>query len=133
MTFMSEHLPPEEPASAPAPESPESTGEVSSDDRNLALLTHILGFFTRVLGPLIIWLIKKDQSKFLDHHGKQALNFQITVLIVYAVGSLTTFLVIGCIILPAVLVVDIVFSILAALAGSRGEWYRYPLALPLLK
>lgn len=129
----------QDPTGSNPPSSPESgsTGDVggtaSKDERNLALLTHILGFFTSFLGPLIIWLLKKDASKFLDHHGKQALNFQITMAIGYIIGSATTVIVIGCVILPVVFVVNIVFCIMAAMAASKGEWYRYPIAIPILK
>jgi uncharacterized protein len=111
----------------------EQAGAPTNDERNLALLIHVLGFFTSIIVPLIIWLLKKESSKFLDHHGKQAINFQITVLIGYLIGSVTTFIFIGCVIIPAVLIIDIVFCIIAALAASKGEWYRYPIAIPLLR
>jgi uncharacterized protein len=113
---------------------PAGAGEVTRDDRNLALLIHLLAIITGFLAPLIIWLIKKDSSKFIDHHGKQALNFQITILLAYIISWVLTFVFfVGCFIMPVVVIVDIVFCILAAVASSRGEWYRYPIALPLLK
>lgn len=129
----------QEPTGSNPPQAPESgssgeaAGSASKDECNLALLAHVLGFFTSFVGPLIIWILKKDASKFLDHHGKQALNFQITMAIGYIIGSMTTFIVIGCIIVPAVFVVDIVFCIIAAMAANKGEWYRYPIAIPILK
>lgn len=138
---MSDQPPPtDQPSPESQPETPQSSaapptgGESSKDERNLALLAHILGFFTSVLVPLIVWLLKKDSSKFLDHHGKQALNFQITMLIGWIIASITTPLFgLGCIIGAVVFVVNIVFCIIAAVAASKGEWYRYPIAIPLLK
>lgn len=107
----------------------------NKDSTNLAMLAHLLGIVTSVLGALIIWLIKKDEDPFIDDQAKEALNFQITVLIAYAgVGVLTcvTFG-LGGILAPIVWVVSLIFSILAAVAASRGEQYRYPVALRLLK
>ena len=55
-------------------------GQVSKDARNMALLCHLLAIFTGFLGPLILWLLKKDDDSFIDEHGKEALNFQIALL-----------------------------------------------------
>lgn len=107
--------------------------EVSKDAKNMALLCHILAIFTGFLGPLILWLIKKDDDKFIDYHGKEALNFQITVLIAWIVGWLLMFVVIGCIVLPAVGICDLIFCILAAIKSSKGEYYRYPVSIRFIK
>lgn len=106
--------------------------DVSSDDKVMALLCHVLAIFTSFIGPLIIWLIKKDQSSFIDHHGKEALNFQITVLIAYIVSYVLVFVAVGCVLLPAIGVANLVFCILAALAANNGQLYRYPLTIRLI-
>jgi len=113
------------------PETPEIEPdvEITSDEKNMALLAHILGIVLSFLGPLIIWLIKKDESKFIDHHGKEALNFQLTMLIAYIVGGILTMVVIGACIMLAVWVLIIVYSIIAAMAANKGEWYKYPLTI----
>lgn len=106
---------------------------LSNDDKNLGMLCHLLGFFTSFLGPLILWLIKKDTMPYVDYHGKEALNFQITVMIAAAVGSFATIIGVGCIILPAVWIGNIVLSIIACISASKGEYYKYPVCLRLVK
>lgn len=93
----------------------------------MALLAHLLGIFTWFIGALIIWLLKKDQSRFVDHHGKEALNFQITLGIAYiAVGVLTCLtLGVGSLLSPIVWFVNVIFCILACVAANNGQWYRY--------
>jgi len=109
--------------------SPEST----KDERTLAMLCHLLALFTGFLGPLIIWLIKKDEMPFVDDQGKESLNFQITMLIAWTVSGLLACVFIGFVLLPIVMVVDIVFVILASIKASGGEAYRYPVCLRLIK
>jgi uncharacterized Tic20 family protein len=75
---------------------------------------------------------KKDQSPFVDYAGKQALNFQITLVIGYVVAFLLCFLCIGYLLLPALFIVQLVFGILASVATNKGEAYRYPIAIPFL-
>jgi hypothetical protein len=107
--------------------------EVGKDAMNMAMLAHLLAIFTGFLGPLIIWLIKKDDTPFVDRHGKEALNFQLTVLIAMFVSGLLTMACIGIALLPIVWVTDIIFCIIAAIKASKGEEYRYPIALRLIK
>ena len=76
------------------PVSPEQP-EVSKDAMSMAMLCHLLAIFTGFLGPLIIWLIKKEDAPFVNDHGKEALNFQITVLIAMVASGLLTFVCIG--------------------------------------
>ncbi|MDH4150516.1 MAG: DUF4870 domain-containing protein [Betaproteobacteria bacterium] len=105
----------------------------STDDRNLAMLAHLLGIVSGFVGALIIWLIKKDQSAYVDEQGKEALNFQITMLIAFVGAWILVFILIGALLFPLLLVVNLVFCILAAVAASKGEHYRYPFAIRLLK
>lgn len=105
----------------------------SNDDRNLAMLAHLLGIVSGFVGALIIWLIKKDQSGFIDEQGKEALNFQITVMIAFVGSWILMFVLIGMLLMPLLLIANLVFCILAAVAVSRGEHYKYPFAIRLLK
>ncbi len=105
----------------------------STDDRNLAMLAHLLGIVSGFVGALIIWLIKKDQSAYVDEQGKEALNFQITMLIAFVASWILMFVLIGMLLMPLLLVVNLVFCILAAVAASKGEHYKYPVAIRLLK
>ncbi|MCX5638047.1 MAG: DUF4870 domain-containing protein [Planctomycetota bacterium] len=97
------------------------------------MLGHLLAIFTSFLGPLIIWLVKKDEHPFVDEQGKEALNFQITVLIACLAAGLLTFVCIGFLLLPAVAIVDIIFCVMACVAANKGEHYRYPLSIRFIK
>lgn len=105
----------------------------SNDDRNLAMLAHLLGIVSSFVGALIIWLIKKDQSAFIDEQGKEALNFQITIVIGFVIAGALTFILIGALLMPLLWIANLVFCILAAVATSKGEHYKYPFAIRLLK
>ena len=101
----------------------------------MAMLAHLLAIFTWFLGPLIIWLTQKETSAFVDDQGKEALNFQITIGLAYvAVGVATCVtLGLGSILAPVVGIVNLVFCILACVAANKGERYRYPFAIRLIK
>ncbi len=120
------------------PPEPETTGpgqtqEVSQNAKNMALLCHLLGFFTCFIGPLVLWLIKKDDDPFIDQQGKEALNFQITVTIASIVAGFLTVICIGAILLPLIGILDLIFVIMACVASSKGEAYRYPVSIRLIK
>ena len=97
-----------------------------SDERMWATFAHIGPVLAGFLAPLVIWLVFRERSRFVDDQGKEALNFQITLAIAYVVGALTAWLVVGFLILLAAWVLAIVFGIQGALATGRGEPYRYP-------
>jgi uncharacterized Tic20 family protein len=101
----------------------------SSDDRTMALFCHLGGALLGFLVPLIIWLIQKDKSRFIDDQGKEALNFQLTVLIGYVVGIATACFIIGIFLILATWVVNLVFGIIGAVTAQKGERYRYPISI----
>jgi len=111
----------------------------SSDERMWAMLCHLSAFagylvpFGNVLGPLIIWLIKKDQYAFVDDQGKEALNFQISIMIWAAISAVLCFVIIGIPLLIAVIIFSIVMTIVAAIKANGGEAYRYPLTIRLIQ
>ena len=107
--------------------------EVSKDARMWGMLCHLLGLFTCFVGPLIIWLLKKEEDPFIDNQGKEALNFQITVAIAGIVSALLTFICIGALLGVAVSIVDIVFAIIASVKANSGEAYRYPVSIRFIK
>ena len=117
-------------APPPAPD-----GAAPQDQRTMALLAHVLGIPTGFVGALIIWLINKDDSSkfFVIDQSKEALNFQITMLIAAIVSALLMIVLIGFLLLPLVGLVSLVFSIIAAIKANNGEAYRYPFALRLIK
>jgi len=108
-------------------------GGVSKEDCTMGMLCHLLGIFTLFLGALIIWLIKKDQSTFLDDQGKEALNFQLTILIAWVAAGVLSFVLIGCFLMPVIWVLNIIFCIMGALAANKGQRYRYPFNIRFIK
>ena len=130
-----------EPQTRPQPEpaTTESTQQsseavaVSQDSKNIGMLCHLLGLFTNFIGPLILWLIKKDEDKFVDSQGKEALNFQITVILAGIASGILSFVCIGILLAIAVSICDLIFCVLACVAASKGEDYRYPISLRLIK
>ncbi len=118
----------------------ESAAGLSKDVRNWAMLCHLsalvgllgngIGFF---LGPLIVWLIKKEEHPFIDEQGKEAVNFQITMFIAFMIALVLSFVLIGIPLLLALGVLEIVFPIIAAIQASNGAHYRYPLAIRFIK
>ena len=104
-----------------------------SDSRTMAMLCHLLGILTGPIGPLVVWLLKKDTSPFVDDQGKEALNFQITVLIGWVIAGVTTFICIGPLIALAVFVVNLIFCIMGAMKANSGIAYRYPLNIRFIK
>ena len=110
-----------------------SLGMPTKDECNMAMLMYILAILTGWIAPLIIWLIKKDQSPFINDQGKELLNFQITLFIAFIVSGLLVFLVIGCFTTPALVICNLIFSIMGAIAVSKGTAYRFPFALRLIK
>lgn len=111
----------------------------SKDERLWATLAHlgiVAGLiipFGSVLGPLIIWLVFKDRSSYVDYHAKEALNFQLTMLIGFVACIILMFIIIGIPLLIALAIVDLVMSIKAAMAADKGEHYKYPYSLRLIK
>ena len=103
-----------------------NTGIVQQDERTMALLSYILGFFTGFLGPLVVYLLKKDQSRFVAYHALQATFLQIAIVVLYAVSGVLSFVGIGLLLFAAVGIGDIAFAVLAGVASSKGEWYEIP-------
>jgi uncharacterized Tic20 family protein len=120
-------------------ESPIHSG-ITPDDKTWAMLCHISGLagylgvipFASVIGPLIVWLLKKDTSAFVDEHGKESLNFQITMSIFYVIAIMLCFVLIGFLILPFLGIWMIVLVIIGAIKASNGEHFRYPLTIRLV-
>jgi hypothetical protein len=95
----------------------------------IALGGIVFGFFA----PLVGYLVFRDRGPFVKEHSRTALNFQITILIANVVGAVTTIFVVGFLLLAAASILNIVFSILAAVSANRGRYYRYPLSIDLVK
>ena len=114
---------------------------LSSDARQMAMFCHLASFagmigipLGNIIGPLIIWLIKKDEHAFVDDQGKEALNFQITMTIAALLCIPLVFLFcIGAVLAIALWVFDVIVTIIAAIKANEGVAYRYPFTLRLIK
>jgi uncharacterized Tic20 family protein len=116
--------------------------EVNKDARMWGMICHMAGLgglipvvpiIGSIIGPLIVWQIKKDEFAFVDDQGKEAVNFQISILIYALISGILCFTCIGFILLPAVYVFDLIFLLIAAVKANDGEHYRYPLTIRLIK
>lgn len=105
----------------------------SKDERTMAMLSHLLSIFVGFWAPLIIWLVKKEEMPFVDDQAKEALNFQITMMLAFIVAGILIVVVIGILLVLGLFVANLVFCIIAAMKANDGERYRYPFALRLIK
>jgi hypothetical protein len=104
-----------------------------TDQRLWAMLSHLGGILFGIIPSLVIWLVYKDKSRFVEEQAKEALNFQITILIGMVVSGVLTLILIGFVLMAVIGIADLVFCIIAGLAANKGEAYRYPFALRLIK
>ena len=102
----------------------------TSDEKTLALLAHVLTFVFPILAPLVIYLIKKNESDFVAYHAKESLNFQITMFIICFVLVIT---VIGLLLLWVVGIIYMVLIIVATIRAGEGKLYKYPFSIRLIK
>ena len=132
-------------ASPPQPPQPQQTGparETNKNARMWAMFCHLAGVggllpilpvLGSIIAPLIIWQIKKDDFAFVDEQGKEAVNFQISVLAYAIVAGLLCFACIGFGLLVVVYILDVVFLVIAAIKANDGVHYRYPLTIRFVK
>jgi uncharacterized protein len=119
---------------------PPPTPSTSSDVRTWNVLCHataLAGFFVpwagHILGPLIVWLAKRSDSPEIDEHGKESLNFQISMLIYNVIAGVLCLVLIGFIILLILHILNLVLVIVASIQASEGKFYRYPMTIRLIK
>ena len=122
---------PEQPSPAEGNASSEKL-EASKEARDMAMLLHlfgIMGFFA----PLVIWLNEKDKHKFVYEHGKSAMNYHISIIIYYIASWLLCLIFVGIFMLAALIVMHIVFVIMGTVKASKGQMWKYPIAIRFLK
>lgn len=109
-----------------------------SQERTWAMVTHLsaLAMFIiplgNVIGPLIIWLMKKDESKYVDDQGKESLNFQISICIYGLFAAMLIVIFIGFLLLIGLGILMLVLVVVAAIRASEGERFRYPFTIRLI-
>ncbi len=120
------------------PETPKSE-PVSKDARTFGMLCHLIAFagfvfpFGNLIGPLVIWLLKKDEHAFVDDQGKESLNFQISMSIYAIISAILIVVVLGIFLLIAIVIFEVVMIIIASIKANEGLVYRYPLTIRFLK
>lgn len=124
------------------PQQAEPPRETNKDARMWAMFCHLAGIAAflpvlpalgGIIAPLVIWQIKKDNFGFVDEQGKEAVNFQISILLYALVAGLLCFACIGAGLLLVVYILDVVFLVIAAIKANDGVHYRYPLTIRFIK
>ena len=117
----------------------ENPQEITRDEKTWAMLAHIsavAGFvfpFGNIIGPLLIWILKKEDLPFVDDQGKEALNFQISITIYVLISLVLVFVLIGIPILIIIGIFALIMIIIAAINSYDGKYYRYPLTIRVIK
>lgn len=112
---------------------------VSPEDRKWGLLVHVSALsglvipLGTILGPLIVWLLKREYSPFVDDQGKEALNFQVSVLIYSVISALLIFVGIGIILIIIIGLMALILSVVAGVKANEGVYYRYPFTFRLIQ
>jgi uncharacterized Tic20 family protein len=105
----------------------------TSDEKTMAILSHVLTLVSSFLAPLIIYLIKKDDSPYAAEHAKESLNFQITMAILFIVSFILVFILIGILLIWLLSIANLVLVIIATIKASENKMYRYPINFRLIK
>ena len=129
-------VPPIDVTTPPPPPSGSAPTALEKQWAMFAHLSALIGYlipFGSVIGPLVVWQIKKNEMPFVDDQGKEALNFQITVAILAIVAVLLILILIGFLLLWALAIADLIFIVIAAIAANNGQAYRYPFSFRFIK
>lgn len=106
---------------------------VSSDERTMAILAHLLSIFFWIFPGLIIYLLKKDESSYVAEHAKEALNFQISLTIFYIISGVLMLVLIGILFFVILYFANIILCIIATVKANDNILYRYPFSIRLVK
>ncbi|MEW5846446.1 MAG: DUF4870 domain-containing protein [Bacteroidota bacterium] len=111
----------------------------SNDERTFSMLCHLSALsgliipFGNVIGPLVFWLLKKDEYAEVDRQGKAALNFQLSLTIYSIVAAILIVILVGFVLLGAIFLFGLIMTIVASVKSSNGERFEYPLSINLIK
>ena len=105
----------------------------TSDERTLAILAHILTIVSSFIAPLVIYLLKKDESPFVSEHAKESLNFQITMFILFMISFVLMLVLIGFLLIWLLSIANLVLVIIATIKANENKMYRYPINFRLIK
>ena len=102
----------------------------SGDEKNIALLAHIITIISTFIGPLIIYLLKKDESEFVKAHAAESLNFQITMALLTVLLFVS---IVGILLVWAVGIFALIMVIIATIRAADGKLFRYPFTIRFIK
>ncbi len=105
----------------------------AKQEKMWAMLCHIGAIILGFIAPLVIWLVKKDESPLVDDQGKESLNFQITMIIAFIVAGILMFVFIGFLLMPVLAIFNLIMVIIAGIKANDGEKYRYPVNIRFIK
>lgn len=105
----------------------------TSDEKTFAILAHILTIVSSFIAPLVIYLLKKDESAFVSEHAKESLNFQITMFILFMISFVLMLVLIGFLLIWLLSIVNLVLVIIATIKANENKMYRYPINFRLIK
>lgn len=104
-----------------------------NEEKLLAAAIYVISFFAPIVGPLVIWLVKRNESSFIDYHGKEYFNFMISYFIYTVASGVLTIILIGFIGLWLLGILAVVFTIIAAIKAYEGDTYRIPWIIRFIK
>jgi uncharacterized Tic20 family protein len=113
--------------------------ELRETERNWAMFCHLTAFagyffpFGGIIGPLICWLTKKDESEWVNRNGKASLNFQLSMLLYYVLSFPLLFILVGIPIYIGLGTLEIICIIIASIKASKGEYFKYPISIPFVQ
>lgn len=105
----------------------------TNDERVFAAAIYVVSFFTAIIGPLVIWLLKKDDSPFVDYHGREYFNFFISYGVYSIISVLLMIVLVGFITIWIVGVLAFIFTIIGAVRAYEGKEYRIPFTFRLIR
>jgi uncharacterized Tic20 family protein len=117
----------------------ENINYTSNDERTYSMLCHLSALsgliipFGNVIGPLVLWLLKKDEYPEVDRQGKAALNFQLSLTIYSIIAAILIVILVGFVLLGAIFLFGLIMTIVASVKSSNGERFEYPLSINLIK
>lgn len=111
---------------------------MDAETKNWAIACHALAFagyvipFGNLVGPLLVWALKKDSSPYIDQQGRESVNFQITMLIAYLISGILVLVFVGILLLAVCALFNVVMVVLAIIKTADGQDFRYPFAIRIL-
>jgi uncharacterized protein len=106
---------------------------IKNEEKMLAALMYVVSLFFPIIGPLVIWLLKKDESSFINYHGREYFNFFISYTVYSVISGILVFLIVGIFLLWILGAMALVFTIIAAVKAYEGNEYQFPLIFRVIK